>query len=309
MADGLDSELIGLLNRLNKVQKDVGGGKKDRKLLGDVNGKIDRFLDLSETMKERLDIIKESGDEIRKLEKVPGSNPTELITHQSKVRTELNLIAEEWKELDSLYRLETKKKRSRYTSEELSARQSIVVQMQRSIQELKDMQRSGFVKGIEGKRMVTMEESELFKKRDIETGGVGGSVGEPVRPAPSQPRGVTGSRNNHMTDDHRGQLMALKERDAQVDVQIEEIGKGLDILRELALQANEEVKLQNRMLDGLEEKVNDVHEKVSNLNERMLETLEKTRKGDKICMDIFCILIFIGMIIVLVKLSEDNKKK
>lgn len=307
MADALDSELISLLNRLNKVQKDVGGGKKDRNSLGDVNGKIDRFLDLSETMKERLDVIKESGTEVRKLEKVPGSNPTELITHQSKVRTELNLIAEEWKELDSLYRLETKKKRSRYTPEELSARQLIVVQMQRSIQEFKDMQRSGFVKGIEGKRMVTMEESELFKKRDIESGG-GESKGEPGRPAPSQSRGVIGSRNNHMTDDHRGQLMALKERDTQVDAQIEEIGRGLDILRELALQANEEVKVQNHMLDGLEEKVNDVHEKVSNLNERMLDTLEKARKGDKICMDIFCILIFIGMIIVLVKLNQDHTK-
>ena len=180
-----------------------------------------------------------------------------------------------------MFRLETKKKRSRYSPTELSARQTIVVQMQKSIQELKDMQRSGFVKGIETKRMVTMEESELFKKRDVETGGAGvaapggvvtaGGGGMPTR-------GITGQRNNNMTDNQRAQLMAVKERDHQIDAQIEDIGKGLDVLRELALAANEEVKVQNRMLDGLEEKVNDVNEKVTNLNARMLETLEKVRE-------------------------------
>lgn len=39
------------------------------------------------------------------------------------------------------------------------------------------------------------------------------------------------------------------------DDEIEEIGKGVDILRELALAANEEIKIQNKMLDTLEEKV------------------------------------------------------
>lgn len=68
------------------------------------------------------------------------------------------------------------------------------------------------------------------------------------------------------------------------DEQIEEIGKGVDILREIALAANEEVKIQNKMLDVLEEKVNEVHDHVTNLNGRMLETIEKVRSSDKLCM-------------------------
>ncbi len=46
-------------------------------------------------------------------------------------------------------------------------------------------------------------------------------------------------------------------------------------MHELAKTANEEVKLQNRMLDTLEEKVNDVQDHVMNLNERMKDTLDK----------------------------------
>jgi len=38
------------------------------------------------------------------------------------------------------------------------------------------------------------------------------------------------------------------------------------------------------MLDTLEEKVNDVHDNVLNINEKMKITIEKARKADKICM-------------------------
>lgn len=38
------------------------------------------------------------------------------------------------------------------------------------------------------------------------------------------------------------------------------------------------------MLDTLEEKVNDVQDHVTNINEKMKDTLEKARKSDKICM-------------------------
>lgn len=67
-------------------------------------------------------------------------------------------------------------------------------------------------------------------------------------------------------------------------MEIEEIGKGIDELHQIARQANEEIKIQNKMLDVLEEKVNDVGESVQNVNEKLKVTLEKARASDKICM-------------------------
>lgn len=62
------------------------------------------------------------------------------------------------------------------------------------------------------------------------------------------------------------------------------IGKGVDELHELAKMANEEVRLQSRMLDVLEAKIDDVHDHVTNVNVKLKTTLEEARKSDKICM-------------------------
>lgn len=169
--DAIDGELLALQNRLKVIQKEIGGGKEKAKGCSH-DGKMDRFLDLFEHMSERLETIKNCIEEIRKLEKVPGSNPTELISNQSKVRSELNTLGDEYKELEMLQRLESKKRRSRYSPEELKDRQEKVVFMQASIQEIKDLQRAGFVKAYATNRVAKMEDSEMFKKRDIEMGSV-----------------------------------------------------------------------------------------------------------------------------------------
>lgn len=125
----------------------------------------------------------------------------------------------------------------------------------------------------------------------------------------SNQRGVVGSRNLNMTDVHRAGLQQLKERDAKIvsdlfvsslvalqndwrsnktyltqDIEIENIGKGVDDLHELAKVANEEIKLQSKMLDTLEAKIDDVHDHVTNVNAKLKTTLEEARKSDKICM-------------------------
>ena len=143
-----------------------------------------------------------------------------------------------------------------------------------------------------------MEESELFKsngKSSSETysGGVGGG-------------GYIGGRQN-MTDEHRTALHKIKDRDTQMDAEIMEIGKVVDELGGMARTMNEEVKIQSKMIDSLGAKIDDVHGHVTNINAKLKTTIEEARKSDKICMDILCLIILIGMIIVLVKVSEKNK--
>ena len=50
MADSLDGELLALINKLNKIQKEVGGVKAKANVDG---GKIDRFMDLKTQMTDR----------------------------------------------------------------------------------------------------------------------------------------------------------------------------------------------------------------------------------------------------------------
>jgi DNA repair ATPase RecN len=130
MSDQIDGELLGLINKLNNIQKEVGGGKAQTTNF-DSEGRIDRFLDLRGMMTERLNKIKDTLETVRSLEKVPGSNPKELISAQSQVRTEMTALNDEWKELDGLYRNEAKKKRSKFTPEEMSARKAMLTTLQR----------------------------------------------------------------------------------------------------------------------------------------------------------------------------------
>ncbi len=63
------------------------------------------------------------------------------------------------------------------------------------------------------------------------------------------------------------------------------------------------------MLEKLESKMDNVHESVLSVNAKMKKALEETRQGDKLCCDMLCIMLLVGMIIVLVKLSQNNSKK
>lgn len=89
--------------------------------------------------------------------------------------------------------------------------------------------------------------------------------------------------STHFWSPIRSQLLTATFRTLQ-DIEIENIGKGVDDLHELAKMANEEVKLQSKMLDTLEAKIDDVHDHVTNVNAKLKTTLEEARKSDKICM-------------------------
>lgn len=116
-----------------------------------------------------------------------------------------------FQELDSIFRLETKKRRSKFTPEELAARQNMLVELQSEIQNLKEQQRAGYVKGYKGHQIVKMEDSELFRLPPPATAADGS-----ILPTIPPPRGVTGSRNNNMTEQQKMSLMIIKDRDAKI---------------------------------------------------------------------------------------------
>jgi syntaxin of plants SYP7 len=279
MSDPIDTELTELIGRLTKIQNQLGGPKSSKAKSGGYN-KYDRFMELKDQMIDQLSIIKETFEDIQLMEKTPGSNPRELITAQSKVRTGLATLADEYRELDQEFKKEAKKRRSKLSPEELAQREQILTSIQTEIQRVKEIQRAGFVQEYKGVQLKRFEDSELFNSKNHENGDEKGAEDGDL----PRPRGVvTGSRNNNMTDQQRVQLQMVKERDAQIDAEIELIGEGVDFLHDLARTMNEEIKLQGKMLESLETKIDDVHEHVTTVNEKLKSTLEDARKSDKIC--------------------------
>lgn len=291
MGDSLDGELIGLINRLNKVQVEVGGPAKARhaQVFGE-DGKIDRFLDLRNQMQERINDIIETLQSVQQMEKSAGSNPRGIIEANSKIRTEIKTLTDNWTELDALYKVEAKKKRSKYSKESMAERQQMLVALRLEIEKIREMQRKGYNKNYSTVQMSNMETSEMFRGGAAAGGGSGGG----------------GGRNNDMTSEQKAQLQAVKMRDQDIDKAILGLDKGLDVLLDLARAQNEEIAIQGKMLGTLESNIDDVKEHVTNINAKLKTTLDEARKSDKICVDIFCILLMVGMIIVLYRVSSDK---
>eukprot|EP01041_Mallomonas_annulata_P009789 gene9789-20360_t len=288
--DPVDKELNDIINQLGKIQKNIGG-KKKAQVLGE-DGKIDRFMETKAQMVERLQNIRDLMESVQGQDRA-GNAAKDVISSQNKIREEIAELSDEWKQLDALYRAEAKKRKSKYSHDELQTRQQIIVQLQQEIQGIKDFQRAGYIKGYQTYQLATMDDSELFRAPQALEEGVGA-------PNAGVQRGV---KQQEITDENRLALQLIRDKDNVIDDEILKIGVGIGQLGEIARAQRDEVKLQNQMLDTLEAKVDAVHEQVTNVNLRMKDTLEKTRKADKLCMDIVCVLILIGMIIVLVKIT------
>lgn len=206
--DPLDIELTELITKLTKLQEKNGGAKKNSTVTED--GRFDRFMELRNQMEQRVLDLRESLSTVQNLEKSPGSNPKELIAAQSKVRTELSALNEDWKDLDIIYRHEARKKRSKFSPEVLKLRQQMLVQLQMDIQTMRDIQRSGYVKGYQAVRVATMEESEVFHPKEDE------NTKSKSKKRSKGPVGVVSKATEEMTDEHRFQLQRIRERDAEM---------------------------------------------------------------------------------------------
>jgi hypothetical protein len=107
--DPIDVELLDLINRLHKVQQEVGGGEKAK---GDEENKskgklLDSFLDLQRGREERLEGLREKIE----LSRGGGANSREVIEIKSEIRTDMMHLAEEWNELNAIYMSEARKKK------------------------------------------------------------------------------------------------------------------------------------------------------------------------------------------------------
>jgi methyl-accepting chemotaxis protein len=108
-----------------------------------------------------------------------------------------------------------------------------------------------------------------------------------------------------MTDDQKNQILQLEERDADFDRQLDEIGEGIQDLAEIAALQGEEVQRQSVMLENVNNKMDKVGERMVSVNTKMKETLEEVgRAGDKLMVDIMCIVLAIGFAAVIYKFAK-----
>jgi|MDSW01.2.fsa_nt_gb hypothetical protein len=321
MPDKVDDEITVLLTKLYTLQEEVGAREKtsaeEKKMKAQnvqtmgKSGKAkktgSRFLELKSSIVERLQTTHKLLEDDAARGRGPvaqGNNPKENIAAKARMREEIRQAADEWSELDALYRNEARKKRSKFTREELEVQRTLVVRLQAEIQKCKEAQMSVYARAglrdadVNSAAMSTLDSNGLYESKQ---GGSRGRGGEGSR------WGDPSNSNVALTGGQGQKLQQLQDRDAEFDQQIDEIHDGIKDLQEIAMMQSEEVMRQNQMLDTVTNKIDNVNEHVQNVNAKMKDKLDQVgRASDKLCVDIMCVLVAVGIAAVLYNMSKGG---
>jgi len=76
---------------------------------------------------------------------------------------------------------------------------------------------------------------------------------------------------------------------------LDEVLKGVGVLKEIALNMDQELETQNQMIDQIEHKVNKSQQKLDSINAKLQKTLDKVMKGDRFLVNfvLICVLLLI----------------
>jgi len=308
-----DEELTTLLTKLYSIQEQVGAKEKtsadEKKARAEQAGQSvtmgkgrkgkktgSRFLELKSSIIDRLKSVHALMEEQAK---VTSHNPKAAIAAQAEIRELVRQASDEWDELSALYKKEARKKKSKFSQEELEVQQALVLQLQQEIEKVKDAQLQGYARGgvteqnvqLNMGALAALEAADLSNDNDPSLG---------TKTWQSGPSGTALSGTQQV------QLQQIRERDAEFDQDLDEIGEGIQDLHELALRQGEEVKRQNAMLEQTGQRLDQAHDHMTNVNAKMKDTLNEVgRSSDKLCVDIMCIVLMMGFVAVFYQLSKS----
>ena len=158
----VDDELTELLTKLYTIQEDIGAKPKsteDEKRAKAENiatmgkggnkrteKKGSRFLELKSAIVDRLKSIHQLLKNTKELEGAGygGDNAKEIIKLQAEAREQIRQVGDEWNELDGIYKKEARKKKSKFSPEELEVQAELVKRLYTEIEKVKGVQTKGY---------------------------------------------------------------------------------------------------------------------------------------------------------------------
>ena len=324
-----DKELLSLLTKLYTIQEQVGakpkssdqdkfnratstatmGRGKQAKKAGS------RFLQLKSSIVERLKSIHAMLEEEQARARggagftIAGSNnPKEIIARQARIREEIRQAGDDWTELDGIYKAEARKRKSKFSREELDVQQTLVQRLYAELEKVKELSSKNYAnKNGEGNGTINGRDDMALalNTQNLNVIDLGGSLGGNGFLGGGG-GGGGGGGDIELTHQQSLQIQQIESRDQEFDKQLEEIGEGIQDLSEIAQMQNEEVRRQNIMLENVGNRIDGAQEHITNINTKMKETLNEVRGADKICVDIMCIVMMVGLGAVLYQLVKRN---
>jgi len=174
------------------------------------------------------------------------------------------------------------------------------MQLNQEIEKVKEAQLAGFGRGGAMEQTVQLNLGALAA---LDAADLSNSTNDGTSTKSWTP-GTTGTA---LVGSQQVQLQQIRDRDAEFDQDLDELGEGIQDLHELAMMQGEEVKRQNAMLNNTTNRIDNAYEHMENVNAKMKDTLNEVgRSSDKLCVDIMCILLAVGFGGVFYKMSTGG---
>jgi SYP7 family syntaxin len=297
MPDAIGRDIDAGLEVLYRIQEIVGTGvdelDQDQKIHNAFGG--DPFMELKYKMMKKIEVASESVKQFNQMD-ASASAPEIKIRKDQELRETFKVLTNEWKELDRIYQKEASKHKSKLGEQELLNRCEIKDNLKDHIDGLKEEFLSQYSGGSSGggSKLPTFDafKADMAKKANA-SGGAG-------------PKSVV-IEQEEMTSTHKARLQELEMRDLRENEIIDQIDQGVDRLGVMANAMGEEVETQAVMLSNLESDIQKVQEHVESVNDKLKETLKEVRASDRFCMDVFCVLLLLGMCGVFLKIHNGNQ--
>lgn len=157
-----DDELTECLTKLYSIQEDIGAKPKttedEKKAKAENVAKMgsgkkaekkgSKFLELKSAIVDRLKSIHKLLKDVKELESsgYGGDNAKDSIKMQAEAREQIRQATDEWRQMEEIYKKEARKKKSKFSPEELEVQSELVKRLFAEIEKVKNLQMKGYAR-------------------------------------------------------------------------------------------------------------------------------------------------------------------
>jgi predicted nucleic acid-binding Zn-ribbon protein len=269
-----------LIEKLQVIEQACGDKRNKKQILEDEK-KLDDFTRLKKKISRD---IKDVRQQIEERNQLLGTTSNNLATVKmsTSIRQKLKEIQKDTETLNNLQKteqekIEKKKMKGKEidpkVEEGVKIKAEIVELCYKHIEECKNLERSGLGQttiNFEGSVKVDGSKPLLTELPDI--------------------------------DDEGFQL--LRKTDMEIDQKLDQVGEGVQVLKNMATEMGKEVELQTVMISELDHKVDKVNVQLENLNKRLKKALTSVRKADRFIIDFILLVVLLALVGYIYNLSK-----
>ncbi|TPX49446.1 hypothetical protein SeMB42_g01576 [Synchytrium endobioticum] len=201
-----------------------------------------------------------------------------------RIRVAIKSLKEELGKMDDIIAKEDRKKRHK-NPEEHAKRKEITDLCHKHVEEVEALEKKKFTDRVGNDRLELLTTTGAGGAR-YRAGASKGGDGDPFMNSDLAP----------IDPDVDEDLKKMKERNHDIDNDLDVIGKGVTKLKDIANEMNQELEKHNEMLDAVDTKVNNALDHVDSVNIKMKVALEKMMRGDKFMINCILLCVLLALI-------------